>query len=137
MKVTGPHDFDFWLIFDVDSDGQVQIPKFKLFRFYRNKVWNGPSTLFRSLTCYIMKAEGRYILKNSHLNVFWWYFVNQWINWWPVIFYIRMDQKWRHYLVFIVSIHPRLIQEINCSPKLVMRPEVQVEKFYGPLIRLF
>ena len=48
-----------------------------------------------------------------------------------------MDQKWRHYLVFIVSIHPRLIQEINCSPKLVMGPEVQVEKFYGPVIRLF
>ena len=38
LKVTGPHNFDIWLIFDVDSDGLVEIPKFKLFKFYRNKV---------------------------------------------------------------------------------------------------
>ena len=30
---TGSHIFGSWLIFEVDSDGQVQIPKFKLFRF--------------------------------------------------------------------------------------------------------
>ena len=42
LKVTGSHIFDSWLIFDVDSDGQVQISKFKLFRFHRNKVWIGP-----------------------------------------------------------------------------------------------
>ena len=41
-KVTGPHIFSFWLIFDVDSDDLVQISKFKLFRIHRNKVWIGP-----------------------------------------------------------------------------------------------
>ena len=29
---------NFESLFDEDFDGQVQIPKFKLFRFYRNKV---------------------------------------------------------------------------------------------------
>ena len=42
QKVTGPHIFDYRLIFDVDSDGLVQIPKFRLLRFHRNKVWIGP-----------------------------------------------------------------------------------------------
>ena len=42
LKVTGPHIFGFWLIFDVVSNGLVQIPKLKLFRFHRNKVWIAP-----------------------------------------------------------------------------------------------
>ena len=41
-KVTGPHIFSFWLIFDVDSDDLVQISKFNFFRIHRNKVWIGP-----------------------------------------------------------------------------------------------
>ena len=42
LKVTGPHIFGFRHIFDVDSDGPVQISKLKLLRFNRNKVWIGP-----------------------------------------------------------------------------------------------
>ena len=35
--------FSFLLThFNVDSDGTVQIAKFKLFRFFRNKVWIEP-----------------------------------------------------------------------------------------------
>ena len=35
----------FWVIFDVDSDGLVQIRKFKLLKFHRNPVRIGPMKL--------------------------------------------------------------------------------------------
>ena len=38
--------FSFLLIFDVDSDGAIEIPIFKLFRIPRNKVWIEPLLLF-------------------------------------------------------------------------------------------
>ena len=36
--------FDFWLISYSESDEIVEIPKFKLFRIHRSKVWNQPLT---------------------------------------------------------------------------------------------
>ena len=59
-KVTGPHIFSFWLIFDVDSDDLVQISKFKLFRIHRNKVWIGPLWSERSKRKIISKTHFRF-----------------------------------------------------------------------------
>ena len=49
-------------------------------------------------------------------------------------FYIRMDQKWRHNWVIWILYSSFLfilkwIEEINCFPRLVRWPEVQVENF--------
>ena len=31
FRVMEPHNFDFWIIFDADSNGLVRTPKFKIF----------------------------------------------------------------------------------------------------------
>ena len=41
-SIRWPQFSDFWLIFYSESDDMVKIPKSKLFRIHKNKVWNQP-----------------------------------------------------------------------------------------------
>ena len=59
LKVTGPHILGFWIVLDVDFDGLVRIPKFKLLRFFRNKVWIGP----------IYDPRGQYTIQSWNYTV--------------------------------------------------------------------
>jgi len=56
----------FWLIFDVDSDGAVKTPIFKLFRIPRKKVWIEP--LYPNLWLIICQWRNYFSYENLAMN---------------------------------------------------------------------